>query len=363
MYDTENHGHEVTVKQAFELSSNVGMAKLTMSHYANNPLQFISHLKKLNFHKLSGVGLLGETAPIIKSPKSKTWSATSLPWMSFGYEVLISPLQTLMLYNAVANNGKMLKPYLVSAVQKNGLVVHTNEPEILEKEICSESTLKLLQECLYGVCNEESGTGFKLFKGTPYKVAGKTGTALVANGNRGYADHVYQSSFAGYFPADNPQYSCIVVIKNKPFARKYYGALVAGPVFREIADKLYAMNAEKNDHSSFALIKDSSAYYYAGSTDDLKKVMGELHINYKDSVNENDWSRLYAVNYNPVLNMQSVQKNSMPDVKGMGLKDALYLLENNNVKVITRGRGKVKSQSIVAGTVITKNQTVTIELK
>jgi cell division protein FtsI (penicillin-binding protein 3) len=364
VYDSEHHGlQEVTVKQAFEHSSNVGMAKLTMNYYANSPLQFINHLKRLNFHQLSGIGLLGETSPIIKTPKSKTWSATSLPWMSFGYEVLVSPLQTLMLYNAVANDGKMLKPYLVSAVQKNGLVVQKNEPEILEQEICSEGTLKQLQQCLYGVCNEEGGTGFNLFKGTPYKVAGKTGTALVANGNRGYSDHIYQSSFAGYFPADNPQYSCIVVIKNKPFARKYYGALVAGPVFKEVADKLYAMNADRINHSSYALVKDSSAYYYAGATGDLKKVMEELNINYKDSVNENDWSRLYAVNYDPVLNLLAVQKNLMPDVKGMGLKDALYLLENINVKVNIKGRGKVKAQSIIPGSALTKNQTVTIELK
>lgn len=363
VYDSEHHGlQEVTVKQAFEHSSNVGMAKLTMNYYANNPLQFINHLKKLNFHQLSGVGLLGETSPIIKTPKSKTWSATSLPWMSFGYEVLVSPLQTLMLYNAVANEGKMLQPYLVSAIQKNGLVVQKKEPQVLEQEICSEKTLKQLQECLFGVCNEEGGTGFNLFKGTPYKVAGKTGTALVANGNRGYTDHIYQSSFAGYFPADNPQYSCIVVIKNKPFARKYYGALVAGPVFREIADKLYAMNADK-DNSSYAFKKDSSAYYYAGATDDLKEVMGELNIAYKDSVNENDWSRLYAVNFNPVLNFQSVGKSVMPDLKGMGLKDALYLLESLNAKVIIKGRGKVKSQSSNPGTELANNQVVTIELK
>ncbi len=364
VYDSEHHGlQEVTVKEAFEHSSNVGMAKLIMNYYSKSPLEFISHLKRLNFHEPSGLGLLGETTPIIKTPRSKTWSATSLPWMSFGYEVLVSPLQTLMLYNAVANDGKMMKPYLVSAVQKNGLVVQTNEPEIVEEEICSERTLKQLQECLYGVCNIEGGTGFNLFKGAPYKVAGKTGTALVANGNRGYSDHIYQSSFAGYFPAENPQYSCIVVIKNKPFAKKYYGALVAGPVFKEVADKLYAMNAEKHNNSSYAAIRDSAAYYYTGATKDLKMVMEKLQINYKDSVKQNDWSRLYAVNYNPVLNQQPVQSNLMPDVKGMGLKDALYLLENSNMKVVVRGRGKVKMQSIDPGTALSKNQTVIIELK
>lgn len=363
VYDSEHHGlGEVTVKEAFEHSSNVGMAKLIMNYYATNPTGFINHLKKLNFHQRTGLGLLGETAPIVKTPKSKTWSATSLPWMSFGYEVLVSPLQTLMLYNAVANNGTMLKPYLVNEVQKNGLLVQRNEPEMVGNEICSEQTLQQLQECLLGVCNIEGGTGYALFKGAPYKVAGKTGTALVANGNRGYADHIYQSSFAGYFPAENPQYSCIVVIKNKPFARKYYGALVAGPVFKEVADKLYAMNAEKTNHQ-YALAKDSSAYYYAGATDHMKAVMDELQISYKDSVQNSDWSRLYAVNFNPVMNLQNVQTQSMPDVKGMGLKDALYLLESLHLRVRINGRGRVKEQSIVPGTPINKNQIITIELK
>jgi cell division protein FtsI (penicillin-binding protein 3) len=364
VYDSERHGlQDVTVKQAFEHSSNVAMAKLTMSYYAKTPLRFVNHLKRLKLHQPSGVDLVGETAPIIKTPKSKTWSATSLPWMSFGYEVLVSPLQTLMLYNAVANNGTMLKPFLVSAIQKGGSVLKSNEPEILANKICSEETLRQLQECLYGVCNEEDGTGFNLFKGTPYKVAGKTGTALVANGNRGYSDHIYQSSFAGYFPSDNPQYSCIVVIKNKPFAKKYYGALVAGPVFKEIADKLFAMNTEKYNYVFNAMVKDSSAYYYAGATEDMKKVMKTLKMNFTDSAQQNEWGRLYAVNYFPVLNMHAVQKNSMPNLKGMGLKDALYLLESLHVKFIIRGRGKVKTQSIEPGVPLSKNQTVVIELK
>lgn len=364
VYDSEHHGlTNVTIKEAFEHSSNVGMAKLTMNYYANKPLEFIAHLKKLNFHQLSGIGLLGETSPIIKTPKSKTWSATSLPWMSFGYEVLVSPLQTLMLYNAVANEGKMLKPYLVSAIQKNGLVVKKTEPEVVEEQICSEHTLTQLKDCLLGVCNLESGTGYALFKGSPYKVAGKTGTALVANGNRGYTDHIYQSSFAGYFPAENPQYSCIVVIKNKPYAKKYYGALVAGPVFKEVADKLYAMNAANHENASYALNKDSLNYYYAGSTDDLKTVMSELSIKYIDSVNQSEYSKLYAVNYNPVLNQRSIHKNIMPDVRGMGLKDALYLLENSNVKVVVKGRGKVRSQSLEPGKQLTDNQSVVVELK
>jgi cell division protein FtsI (penicillin-binding protein 3) len=244
VYDSERHDKtEVTLKQAFEHSSNVGMAKMVWTNYSKDPMQYISRLRKLRMNQLSGIDLVGETSPIVKTPKSKTWSATSLPWMSFGYEVLVSPLQTLMLYNAVANEGKMMKPYLVNEIRQGGITLKKNEPEILDGAICSERTLNQLKEALAGVCAEEGGTGYKLFIGSPYQVAGKTGTALVANGKRGYADHIYQSSFAGYFPANDPKYSIIVVIKNKPFAKQFYGASVAGPVFKEIADKLFAQQA------------------------------------------------------------------------------------------------------------------------
>jgi cell division protein FtsI (penicillin-binding protein 3) len=364
VYDSEVHGlHEVTTRHAFLESSNVGMAKLVTAYYSRNPTGYIDHLKRLRFDQFSGIDLLGETRPIIKNPKSRTWSATSLPWMSFGYEVLVSPLQTLMLYNAIANDGKMMKPYLVNAVQENGITIKENKPEILEASICNEQTLQLLKECLEGVCSDTAGTGYTLFKGAWYKAAGKTGTSLVANGNRGYADHIYQSSFAGYFPADNPRYSCIVVVKNKPFAHKYYGAAIAGPVFREVADKLYALNADKDKTiERFAWTKDSSDYLYAGATSDMKSIMKTLQWKYTDSVTQDEWGRLYAYNYEPVLNSSPVLDKMMPDVRGMGLKDALYLLENMNLQVAVRGKGKVRAQSIAPGSTILKKQTVTIEL-
>ena len=202
VYDSEKHGlTDVTIKSAFEHSSNVAMAKLVWSNYGSNPLKFINHLKRLKLDQRSGIDLVGETSPIIKTPASRTWSKTTLPWMAFGYEVLVSPLQTLTLYNAVANDGVMMKPYLVNEVHTAGITLQKNEPEVIDENICSERTLKLLKECLEGVLLE--GTGKDL--NTPYyQIAGKTGTALVANGRHGYADHIYQSSFAGYFPADHP---------------------------------------------------------------------------------------------------------------------------------------------------------------
>jgi len=364
VYDSEQHGRElVTVKQAFEYSSNVGMAKLVMAHYANNPLGFINHLNRLHFNVKSGISLVGESYPAVKTPKSKTWSKTSLPWMSFGYEVLVSPLQTLMLYNSVANDGKMMKPYLVNSILRSGLVAQHFEPEVLEEAICSEATLKALKQSLEGVCSEIGGTGYKLFEGSLYKVAGKTGTALVANGNRGYSDHIYQSSFAGYFPADNPKYSCIVVIRNKPFAKKFYGAAVAGPVFKEVADKLYALDTKEHQVERGNKISvDSSHFYYAGNYQDMVQVMDVLKLGFIDSSRKSDYSRMYAVNYKPVINEQPVLRNQMPDVRGMGLKDALFLLEDIGLTVQVKGRGKVMAQSLAPGLAINKKQQVMLEL-
>ena len=361
--DAEKHPGEndVTVKHAFEISSNVGMAKLATAHYLNNPNQFVDHIKKLHLHQFTGIDLAGETQPIVKTPKSRTWSVSTLPWMAFGYEVLVSPLQTLTLYNAVANQGKMMRPYLVNNVQFAGRLIRQNEPDVMMDKICGDKTLEQLQECLKGVCLE--GTAKNVFKHSFYPVAGKTGTALVANGNRGYADHIYQSSFVGYFPADRPVYSCIVVIKNKPHAKKYLGASVAGPVFKEISDKLMSLRMGQDKSNEPTISKsDSAQYYYAGSNKDLRQVAQGLNLSFSDSAGGSDWGRWYAVNYHPVLSEKVIRKNMMPDMRGMGLRDALYLSESMHMKVSARGIGKVKSQSIDPGTALNKNETLFLEL-
>ena len=363
VYDSERHKKtNVTLKQAFQYSSNVGMAKMVWQNYSREPLRYIDHLKKLRFNQYSGIDLVGETTPIVKTPKSKTWSATSLPWMSFGYEVLVSPLQTLMLYNAVANGGTMMKPYLVHQVKHDGIVHTTNNPESLESRICSPETLAALQECLTAVCHEEGGTAYNLFKNSPYRVAGKTGTALVANGKRGYTDHIYQSSFAGYFPADDPKYSCIVVIRNKPFATKYYGGTVAAPVFKEVSDKLMALQTDERKRNRMEITADSSNFYYAGRGSDLKMIMKKIGIDFRDSSLKDDYNIVAGAEQQVVVKGKNVPSKNMPDVKGMGLKDALYLLEDRNVKVVARGRGKVVAQSVAAGMPLRKGETVVVEL-
>lgn len=247
VYDAEKHGlYKVTVKEAFEHSSNVGMAKLAWMNYSSKPNQFVNHIKKLGLDTLTGIDLKGEIRPSVYTPKSRHWSNTTLPWMAFGYNLTVSPLQMLTLYNAVANNGKMMRPYLVNEIREDGRTLEEFQPVVLKDSICSRQTLRQLKECLEGVVLE--GTA-KSLKNDHYSIAGKTGTALVANGKRGYTDKIYQSTFVGYFPADNPQYTIIVTIKNKPRATVYFGASVAGPVFKEISDQMYNLKVNQSHNT------------------------------------------------------------------------------------------------------------------
>ena len=364
VYDAEKHGQtNVPVRRAFELSSNVGMAKLAYSSYASNPSQFINHLKTLHLDSATGIDLYGERPPFVDHPGSKYWSATTLPWMAFGYNVLITPLHTCMLYNAVANNGVMMKPYLLNDVMQDGIIISQKSPTPIEK-ICDDTVLQQLKECLRGVCSDPGSTAYNLFKGTTYAVAGKTGTALVADGRNGYGTGIYQSSFAGFFPAGDPQYTCVVVIKNKPHAPIFYGALVAGPVFKEIADRLITLNAPQNDSSKYAILKnvDSSYYSYGGSQEDIKLILSATKVHYRDS-SKTEWTKLARQQSSAVLSSVAVSNKVMPSLNGMGLKDALYICENAGLVVKVRGLGKVTDQSISAGSPIAKGQVVSLDLK
>ncbi len=363
VYDSEVHKeNEVTVKHAFELSSNVAMAKMAVAHYSSNPQSFLKHLRKLRMDTVTGIDLIGEGKPVIYKPGGKYWGPTTLPWMAFGYNLSISPLQTTMLYNSIANNGTMLKPYLVSSVKEEGILLKEFQPVILEQNVCSNATLVQLQACLEGVCT--GGTARELFKDAPYKVAGKTGTALVADGNRGYANKIYQSSFAGYFPADNPQYTCVVVIKNKPFAPVFYGASVAGPVFKEIADRLYSTYLRGSKTNLVNVKKmDSISYQYNGYKSDITFLSQQLKINYKDSTGRADqWSSIQNTSASIVLQKKPVDDKLMPLLKGLGLKDAVYLCEVIGLQVNVKGKGRVAEQSILPGQFIARGQQIFLSL-
>lgn len=351
----------MTIKESFEHSSNVAMAKLAHNYYAKNPSAFIKHYENLRLTQKSGIDLNEEFRPLVKNPKRKDWHMQTLPSMGFGYELMLSPLQILTVYNAVANNGTLMKPYLVNRIEKDGAVINSFEPQILNPKICSDQTLKQLQLCLAAVCTE--GTARSIFKDAVYKAAGKTGTAKVNDGHYKYSDGVYQASFAGYFPADNPKYSCIVVIKNKQHAVQYFGGKVAAPVFREIADALYASGVEERSYYVAHPATDSMHYRWSGIGREMKTVMEKMKVGYADSASSDaQWTYVTQNNYTPVVKPLAVNKQVIPDVKGMGLKDALYLLENMNVKVEVKGRGRVMAQSLEAGRPLVKGQTIQLEL-
>ncbi len=364
VYDSEKHGRtNVTMKQAFELSSNVGMAKMAWQSYSSNPNQFIKHLHQLHLDTLTGIDIMGERNPVIHKPGSKFWSPTTLPWMSFGYNLELTPLQTAVLYNAIANNGVMMKPYLLNAVKEEGILIKQNEPKILLEKICSNSTIQQLKACLEGVCID--GTGKELFKNSLYPVAGKTGTALVADGNKGYTDKIYQSSFAGYFPANNPQYTCVVVIKNKPQAVQFYGASVAGPVFKEIADRLYTTCVKQPSYKLVAPKKnDSIAKLYTGNKQEINKVLKTLKVEVLDNENNPNAEYVNISTTNTLAKIIAKKYDSkiMPILNGLGYKDAIIICENLGLKVVAKGKGKVKEQSIVAGNAIAKGQIVEVQL-
>lgn len=362
VYDSEVHKeNDVTVQHAFELSSNVAMAKMAAIHYSDNPNQFIKHLKKMRMDTVSGVDLRGERKPVIYKPGGRFWGPTTLPWMAFGYNLSVSPLQTTVLYNAIANNGRMMKPYLVSAVKEEGILLKQFEPVVTDEAVCSPQTLQQLKACLEGVCT--AGTATALFKNAAYKVAGKTGTALVADGNRGYADKIYQSSFAGYFPAENPQYTCVVIIKNKAHAPVYYGASVAGPVFKEIADRLYSTYIRQTNTALVQKKKDSSVFIFAGNKRDIAFINTKLRLPFIDSTTRLDeWTEMSGKDAVVTLNRKSIEKSTMPQLKGMGLKDVVYLCENMGLKVNARGKGKVAEQSIPPGQMVVKGQLINVAL-
>lgn len=350
----------LSVKECFVHSSNVGMSKLAYKAFADNPKEFREYLHRYHMDIRSAIDLSDVPAPRFAPLDKNNGGLMNMITMSFGYALQVSPLHTLTLYNGVANNGVMMKPYLVNSIRQDGITVKEYEPTILDKSFCKPEAIQAAKESMEAVVTE--GTGRPAFKNMRFAVAGKTGTAHVADGNIKYSDMVYQASFVGYFPASDPQYTCIVVIRTKPHAYLHYGGQLAAPVFREIATRLYAMYVEKKIPVMYAAVPDSSSYFYAGNTNDIKNVYNTLKVGYKDSSIQNSWGAVYTNDYQAVLKTSMINKQVMPDVKGMGLKDALYLLENLGIKVSVQGKGKVLSQSITPGTVLTKDMSIVLEL-
>jgi cell division protein FtsI (penicillin-binding protein 3) len=350
----------LTVEECFAHSSNVGMSKVAYKAFGNEPKKFKEWLHKFYLDVRSPIDLTDVPRPQLASFEKNAGGTMNMITMSFGYAIQVSPLHTLTLYNAIANNGKMMKPYLVNKIVRDGIPYREFQPTVLEENFCKPSTVKAAKSSMEMVITE--GTGKPAFKDMPFPVAGKTGTAHVADGNIKYFDMVYQASFVGYFPANDPVYTCIVVVRTKPHAALHYGGQIAAPVFREIAIKLYAMYIEQKTGPTYQVAKDSLNYFYSGNSSDIKNVFKTLNVGYSDSVGRSDWGNVIADNYQPVLKEVNVSKAVMPNIKGMGLKDVIYLLENMGLKVKANGQGKVMVQSIQAGSALTKGMTVYVEL-
>jgi cell division protein FtsI (penicillin-binding protein 3) len=337
------------------------MSMVAYKAFASEPDIYKNYLHKLHLDKKTGIDLLGEGAPVLPRLKRNKEGLHAMVTASFGYAIQVTPLQTLTLYNAIANDGKMVKPYLVNSIKSNGITVKEFSPTVIDEQLVKPQIVKAAKACMEAVVSE--GTGKDVFKDFPFPVAGKTGTAHVADGVHGYGDGIYQATFVGYFPANAPEYTCIVVIKTKPHAAIHFGAQLSAPVFKEIATKLYAQYVQGKKTAPLQLVADSSLYRYAGYTPDVKNVFNLLNVNHIDSCYKNSWSLIYNnSNYKPVMKAEAVSKNTMPDVKNMTVKDALYLLENMHMKVVVKGRGKVVAQDVLPGTTINKNQTVTLLL-
>ena len=325
--DSRRGGYgEISVGKAFEVSSNTAFAKMIHENYKERPEDFVGRLKKMGLHLELGMPIKGEGKPVLRSPGEKGWSGISLAWMSHGYEVSMTPLQTLAFYNAIANDGELLRPRLIEEVREWNQTVERFDKEVLNPAICSQETVKKVQQLLRNVVAKDHGTGHRL--DSPYlSLAGKTGTAQKNYASRDPEKLGYISTFAGYFPAEDPQYSCIVVIHEPDKSVGYYGADVAGPVFKSVARKI------------------------------ISNKPLESRLAFRDIVTP----RLEQA-YESYFEMSQEDYEKLPDLRGMSGMDAVSLLENLGLEVEVRGNGKVKKQSVSKGTEVKKVTKIILEL-
>jgi cell division protein FtsI (penicillin-binding protein 3) len=363
MRDSHEKGYGlITVQRALEVSSNTGISQAIDKAYRKNPSRFVEGLRRLGFGSTLGLRIVGEGQPVLRGPEdSKMWSGTSLPWMSIGYEVSETPLRMLTFYNAIANGGKMVQPQFVSSITRDGKVLERFPPVTLNEHICSDATLAKVRRMLEGVV--DSGTAMNL-RSAHFKIAGKTGTAQIASDKAGYKVNgvSYQASFVGYFPADAPRYTCIVVVSS-PSRRGVYGNVVAGPIFREIADKIYSNRLEMQSATAEVNPEYRTPVSFGGYRADILTAMDGLHVPIVVQ-GEGEWASTQAEDSTVVVGPRSVpQVNGlMPNVIGMGLRDALYILENHGMHVRLTGSGMVKKQYPAPGTRAANGTTVTLEL-
>lgn len=362
----------INLARALEVSSNIGVSKVIDDHYGNNPEKFVEGLHRIGIAEDLRIPLMGSSKPIIRMPHKNShgqydnWSKTALPWMSIGYETQVPPISTVTFYNAIANNGRMMRPRFVRQVVKNGEVVAEYPPEVIKEQIAKPSTIKTMQTVLEHVVSQGLG---KKAGSRKFKVAGKTGTAQISQGAGGYkSGHVsYLLSFAGFFPADNPRYSCIVTIKKTGLPAS--GGGMSGVVFHNIAEGIMARNLkmrveDARDEESVMIpdVKNGNLTS-ANSVLEILGIKQDTNWNTADLTVNPIWGTAHNTQTRVTLKSETINRGLVPDVRGMGARDAVYLLESRGVKVRLSGRGKVTAQSLPAGKQIKTGQLCELELR
>ena len=366
--DTHGYG-KLTLKGVFEKSSNIGFALAVNKYYRDKPENFVRHLCKMGLDRPLDLQIAGEQRPVIHQTDSKWWNGTTLTMMSYGYALRLTPLKTLTFYNAVANDGKMVSPLLVKELRQYGQTLRTYRSHVMVPSIASKETLAAVRAAMRGVVEE--GTG-RVLKSPYYKIGGKTGTAQIPFDRGGYMDRnggrQYLATMVGYFPEDNPKYSCLVAVKtyNGPGHRRtYYGASLAGPVLKAIADRVYAKNTEwqapvsKNKTGKIA----ERPQIKGGRVDEIREIAYRFDVPYEGHRKEKTWKEVEAVDSTGILYREYDETSGLvPSVVGMGLKEAVYLLERNGMLVSFSGVGRVEWQSVRPGTTARRGMPVSLRL-
>ncbi len=350
----------INVTKILEVSSNIGVSRIIDKFYGDNPQKFIDGIKRMSIDTPLNLGFVGEASPKILGPKERYFAKTTLPWMSIGYETQIPPIYILNFYNAIANNGKMVKPKFVKSITKDGNIIKDFPTETINEQICSEHTLEQIQMILKSVVANglAKPAGSKLFS-----VSGKTGTAQISQGKAGYKSGgtKHLVSFCGYFPSEKPMYSCYVAIQAPKASPS--GGIQAGSVFSKIAECVYA----KHLFFDLAQAKDSTSIMIPdtknGNLKETAYILDELDIKYNKPGNNIEWCKASDESDNVLLSELNINEKLIPNVRGMGAKDAVFLLEERGLRVRLSGMGKVVSQNIPPGSTARKGQTITLTLR
>ena len=357
--------HEITVAQAIYGSSNIGISRTIVKAYGHNQAAFVNKLYEMKLNEVMKLEIPGTAAPFIRHPndKSHVWSSTTLPWMSVGYETQIPPIYTLAFFNSIANNGKLIRPMFVKSISKNGQIIKQFPTEVINEAICKPSTLADVRSCLLGVLEDKMGTAQNV-RSKYVRIAGKSGTAQISQGKGGYktGKTKHQVAFCGYFPYENPLYTCIVVMR-EPGKGYPSGGHMSGSVFKNIAERVMALksNRQPNNFEPDTIAKyPAEPYLKVGYYKALQTVMNNLQK--PIAANTTDWVKTYTEDKGNRIEPISIPSNVVPDLKGMGAKDAVFLVERLGLSVQVFGRGKVTSQNIAPKTFARKGSLIILQL-